>query len=122
MLHPNCVAGAGTVRRFTSCSRRTAGWHYFCVCPALHDKDDVRKQFLLPSPARGWPRRQLQEHAWFASLTVPWWIAGGWALDLFAGDQSRPHKDLDVGILRNDALHVLDPWRHGKCSRQKTVC
>jgi hypothetical protein len=38
---------------------------------------------------------------------VPWWIAGGWALDLFAGSQSRPHKDLDVGILRKDALHTL---------------
>ena len=45
---------------------------------------------------------------WLASLTVPWWIAGGWALDLFAGNQSRPHKDLDVGILRNDALQALE--------------
>ena len=39
---------------------------------------------------------------------MPWWIAGGWALDLFAGNQSRTHKDLDVGILRNDALRVLE--------------
>lgn len=45
--------------------------------------------------------------AWFASLNVPWWIAGGWALDLFAENQSRPHKDLDVGILRKDALQVV---------------
>ncbi len=45
---------------------------------------------------------------WLASLTVPWWIAGGWSLDLFAGNQSRPHKDLDVGILRKDALQVLE--------------
>ena len=45
---------------------------------------------------------------WLASLSVPWWIAGGWALDLFAGNQSRTHKDLDVGILRNDALRVLE--------------
>jgi hypothetical protein len=44
---------------------------------------------------------------WLASLTAPWWIAGGWALDLFAGTQSRPHKDLDVGILRKDAMQVL---------------
>jgi hypothetical protein len=44
---------------------------------------------------------------WLASLTEPWWVAGGWALDLFAGTQSRPHKDLDVGILRKDALKVL---------------
>jgi hypothetical protein len=44
---------------------------------------------------------------WLASLTVPWWIAGGWALDIFAGSQSRPHKDLDVGILRKDASQAL---------------
>ena len=44
---------------------------------------------------------------WFAALDVPWWIAGGWALDLFVGTQTRAHKDLDVGVLRRDALEVL---------------
>jgi len=29
-------------------------------------------------------------------LDVPWWIAGGWSLDLFLGYESRPHVDLDV--------------------------
>ncbi|HYA09287.1 MAG TPA: hypothetical protein VEG24_06825 [Gaiellaceae bacterium] len=33
----------------------------------------------------------------------PWWIAGGWALDLFAGRALRPHEDLDVMVLRRDA-------------------
>jgi hypothetical protein len=37
---------------------------------------------------------------------VPW-SAGGWALDLFVGAQSRPHDDLDVRILRRDVLEVL---------------
>jgi hypothetical protein len=44
---------------------------------------------------------------WFSTLTVPWWVAGGWALDLYAGAQSRPHGDLDVGVLRRDARDVL---------------
>ena len=44
---------------------------------------------------------------WLSALAVPWWVAGGWAIDLFAGGQSRPHKDLDIGILRRDALHVI---------------
>jgi hypothetical protein len=44
---------------------------------------------------------------YFASLRAPWWIAGGWALDLFIGHQSRPHKDLDVGVLRRDIVTVL---------------
>jgi aminoglycoside-2''-adenylyltransferase len=43
-----------------------------------------------------------------AGLTCPWWIAGGWALDLFMGTQSRPHRDLDVGILRRDAPRVIE--------------
>jgi hypothetical protein len=42
-----------------------------------------------------------------SALTVPWWVAGGWALDLFAGAQSRPHGDLDLGILRRDVCDVL---------------
>lgn len=36
----------------------------------------------------------------FASLTVPWWISGGWAIDLFLGRQTRPHVDIDVQVLR----------------------
>jgi hypothetical protein len=43
-----------------------------------------------------------------ARLTSRWWIAGGWALDLFMGSESRPHKDLDVGILRRDAPRVIE--------------
>ena len=36
-------------------------------------------------------------------LDAPWWIAGGWALDLFAGRGLRRHEDLDVMVLRRDA-------------------
>lgn len=42
-----------------------------------------------------------------SSLRAPWWIAGGWALDLFVGNQSRPHKDLDIGVFRRDVMEVL---------------
>ena len=43
-----------------------------------------------------------------ASNEAPWWIAGGWALDLFRGRRTRPHTDLDVGVLRRDVASVLD--------------
>lgn len=33
-------------------------------------------------------------------LPAPWWIAGGWAIDLFLGRQTRPHADTDVALLR----------------------
>jgi hypothetical protein len=38
---------------------------------------------------------------------VPWWIAGGWAIDLFLDRETRHHEDLDVGILRGDLGEVL---------------
>lgn len=42
-----------------------------------------------------------------------WWIAGGWALDLYVQRQTRPHADVDVALLRKDQglLRVqLDGW------------
>jgi hypothetical protein len=42
-----------------------------------------------------------------------WWIAGGWALDLFMGEQTRPHFDVDVMIARMDqgaAQKYLSRW------------
>lgn len=50
---------------------------------------------------------------WLHPLSVPWWIAGGWALDLFLGEVTRPHADIDVGIFRRDAQSVrstLSEW------------
>ncbi len=65
------------------------------------------------------------------SAACPWWIAGGWAIDLHVGRQTRAHEDLDVLILRDDQsvmqqalygwdLHAADPpgslrgWRPGE--------
>lgn len=53
-------------------------------------------------------------------LDARWWIAGGWALDLHLGRQTRPHHDIDVLVLRRDLptvrerlrgwdLHAADP-------------
>jgi len=42
-----------------------------------------------------------------------WCIAGGWALDLFLGQISRPHEDLEIAIFRQDqtSLHRhLSDW------------
>lgn len=58
-------------------------------------------------------------------------MAGGWAIDLFVGRQTREHRDLDIQVLRRDqaavraALHrwdiyavdppgALRPWRSGE--------
>jgi hypothetical protein len=42
-----------------------------------------------------------------AAVPSPWWIAGGWAIDLFVGRQTRSHGDLDVQVLRRDLDGVL---------------
>jgi Aminoglycoside-2''-adenylyltransferase len=44
---------------------------------------------------------------------LPWWVAGGWAIDLAVGRQTRPHDDLDIAVLRRDQpalVSVLDGW------------
>lgn len=49
----------------------------------------------------------------FASLQVPWWIAGGWATDLFLGRQTREHGDTDVAVFRDhqaDVRGALGGW------------
>jgi hypothetical protein len=46
-------------------------------------------------------------------VRVPWWVAGGWAIDLAVGRQTRPHDDLDIAVLRRDQpflVSELDGW------------
>ena len=35
-------------------------------------------------------------------IDIPWWIAGGWALDLFLGRQTRAHNDIEICVYRGD--------------------
>jgi hypothetical protein len=42
-----------------------------------------------------------------AGVAAPWCVAGGWALDLWRGEQSRPHDDLEIAIVRSH----LDAFR-----------
>ncbi|MFT3799789.1 MAG: hypothetical protein QM766_01090 [Burkholderiaceae bacterium] len=45
--------------------------------------------------------------AWFANVAAPWWIAGGWAIDIFLDRETRPHEDLDVSVLRPDVGQLI---------------
>ena len=66
-----------------------------------------------------------------AGLAAPWWLAGGWAVELAVGRSFRAHADTDVLVLRSDLLaaqrhlagwdlHAADPpgtlrpWRPGE--------
>lgn len=60
----------------------------------------------------------------------PWMFAGGWAIDLFLGGDTRRHKDVDIAIFREHQLDLqrclhgwqifvpgsrkLEPWQQGE--------
>jgi hypothetical protein len=44
-------------------------------------------------------------------MDARWWIAGGWALDLHLGRQTRHHHDIDVLVLRDDLPRVRERLR-----------
>ena len=81
--------------------------------------------------SRGWLGRVTDLGAWdalspdevatlFAGVGEPWWLAGGWAVELAVGRSFRPHGDTDVLVLRPSVpavqehlagwdLHAADP-------------
>ncbi|MDN4606269.1 nucleotidyltransferase domain-containing protein [Sporosarcina highlanderae] len=54
---------------------------------------------------------------WMAGYDRPWGIAGGWAIDLFIGNQTRAHSDIEIAILREDQHLIknhLTCWKFDK--------
>jgi hypothetical protein len=52
-----------------------------------------------------------------AGFPRPWFVSGGWAIDLFVGRATREHEDREVGLFRRDqaALHEhLSGWEREK--------
>ncbi|GAA2756157.1 nucleotidyltransferase domain-containing protein [Actinopolymorpha rutila] len=46
----------------------------------------------------------------FRSYDRPYWVAGGWAVDLFARRVRRPHSDVDIAILYRDVDYLADTF------------
>ena len=36
----------------------------------------------------------------------PWFVAGGWAIDLFLNEETRIHGDIEIGIFRKDQMRL----------------
>jgi len=41
----------------------------------------------------------------------PWFISGGWAIDIGLGQVTREHKDIDICVFREDADLILDYFK-----------
>ena len=67
------------------------------MCPPSHPTTPTLWRALEPAAA---------PHI-MSAVDAPWWIAGGWAIDLFLGTQTRAHKDLDLGVRRADAARII---------------
>src|SRR6266542_5304713 len=39
-----------------------------------------------------------------------WWIAGGWAIDLWLGEVTREHGDVEISVWREDQLALREHW------------
>ncbi|MCZ4509561.1 hypothetical protein O3Q52_15420 [Streptomyces sp. ActVer] len=58
---------------------------------AVLDVDEVEARW-----ADAWRPEQVAER--LDGVGAPWCIAAGWALDLFRGEKSRPHGDLEIAV------------------------
>ncbi len=41
-----------------------------------------------------------------SGATFDWWVAGGWAVDLYVGRTTRSHADIEVAVPRKDQLEL----------------
>jgi hypothetical protein len=48
----------------------------------------------------------------FAAYPKPFWVAGGWAIDLFTGTTHRAHSDLDILVLARDLPDLAATFTH----------
>jgi hypothetical protein len=52
----------------------------------------------LRDDARWDPWRPEEVARRFAGSTFRWYVVAGWALDLFRGEQTRDHEDIEIGV------------------------
>jgi aminoglycoside-2''-adenylyltransferase len=54
----------------------------------------------------------------------PWYVSGGWAIDLFVGTETRDHEDLEIGVARRDQMalqNFLRGWTLSKAAPSRAT-
>jgi hypothetical protein len=52
--------------------------------------------------------RPEQAAALLAGVQAPWYVAAGWALELFLGEQRREHEDLEIAVPRERFAEIAE--------------
>ena len=69
---------------------------------------------MVDDPWGPWdPLRPDEVAILLTGFDAPWWIAGGYAIEAFAGRAFRDHGDTDIGLLSGDQLTIqahLNAW------------
>jgi adenylate kinase family enzyme len=77
-------------------------------------KSDEEVERFLTNLNYNWQPLSVDElNSTLTGLECDWAIAGGWAIDLFLGRETRKHEDIDVIIRRDDQLKLqthLKDW------------
>ncbi|MFI0976258.1 nucleotidyltransferase domain-containing protein [Streptomyces sp. NPDC021093] len=63
--------------------------------------------------ADAWRPEQVAER--LDGIGTPWCVAAGWALDLFRGEQSRPHGDLEIAVPAAGFPEIRDRFPEYAC-------
>lgn len=74
------------------------------VEPGMHTGQTSGYQQFAPAGPSLSPPLQVQELLWMYGH--PWWIAGGWAIELWLGRELRPHSDVEIAIPRGDQIEL----------------
>ena len=56
-------------------------------------------------------------HELLREAGIAYWLFGGWAVDFYAGEVTRPHDDVDIAVWLEDLPRIVelleaDGWRH----------
>lgn len=92
--------------------------------PDAADAADPADAADTPNLTYEWDPPPLAEVvALFRGFPAPWWVSGGYALELAVGHRYRDHGDIDISVLRRDHqavraylaawdCHAADPPGH----------